>query len=77
MDGVVCLWSSPPSPEAIAGEERTCGNYHPGDIFNCRCVALPVIALEDLRFPVRVCMGGANMVTIRSLAQMQSLAQAV
>ena len=75
MDGVVCLWSSPPSPEAIAGEERTCGNYRPGDIFNCRCVALPVIALEDLRFPVRVCTGGANMVTIRSLAQMQSLAQ--
>ena len=22
MDGVVCLWSSPPSPEAIAGEEN-------------------------------------------------------
>ena len=76
MDGVVCMWSSPPSPEAIAGEERTFGSYHPGEIFNCRCLALPVVALEDLRFPVRVCMGGAKIVAVRSLAQMHGLAKA-
>ena len=76
MDGIVCMWSSPPSPEAIAGEERTFGSYHPGEIFNCRCLALPVVALEDLRFPVKVCTGGAHIVAVRSLAQMQGLAQA-
>lgn len=65
MNGVICRWSDPPNPEAIAGE-KSYGSYHPGGIFNCRCIALPVIAVEDIKFPAKVHIGG-QIVTIGSL----------
>lgn len=54
LDGVVVFWSEPPSPEALAGERSTLGHYHAGDAPNCRCYPEPVLALSDLRFPVKV-----------------------
>ncbi|MBR2226781.1 MAG: minor capsid protein [Bacteroidales bacterium] len=65
MDGVICRWSDPPDPESMAGE-RSYGRYHPGGIFNCRCIALPVIALEDIKFPAKVHVSG-HIETIGSL----------
>lgn len=65
MDGVICRWSDPPNPEAMAGE-KSYGSYHPGGIFNCRCIALPIIALEDISFPARVHISG-QIITIGSL----------
>lgn len=65
MNGVICRWSDPPNPEAIAGE-RSYGNYHPGGIFNCRCIALTVIAIEDIKFPAKVHIAG-SITTISSL----------
>lgn len=67
MDGVICRWSDPPDPESMAGE-RSYGRYHPGGIFNCRCIALPVIALEDIKFPAKVHVSG-HIETISSLAK--------
>ena len=67
MDGVICRWSDPPDPESMAGE-RSYGRYHPGGIFNCRCIALPIIALEDIKFPAKVHVSG-HIETIGSLAK--------
>ncbi len=58
MEGVICRWSEPPNPEAMTGE-KSHGAYHPGGIFNCRCIALPILALEDINFPCKVHKGGA------------------
>lgn len=65
MDGMICRWSDPPDPESMAGE-RSYGRYHPGGIFNCRCIALPIIALEDIKFPAKVHVSG-HIETIHSL----------
>ena len=67
MHGVICRWSDPPDPEAMAGE-KSYGHYHPGGIFNCRCVALPVIDLKDIKFPAKVHISG-HIEKINSLVE--------
>lgn len=71
MDGVICRWSDPPSPEALAGEKRTYGNYHPHGIFNCRCLALPIVALDDIIFPAKIHVSG-SIKTVQNLAQFKA-----
>lgn len=68
MEGILCRWSDPPSPETLFPSKysKPAGNYHPGGIYNCRCIALPVIALEDIKFPVKAHFNG-KIVTIGSL----------
>jgi SPP1 gp7 family putative phage head morphogenesis protein len=58
MDGVLVKWTDPPSPERLASEPRTYGNYHAGEIFNCRCYPEPVIRLDTLTWPMKVYTGG-------------------
>ncbi|MEK8128677.1 phage minor head protein [Paenibacillus filicis] len=58
MSIVLCRWSDPPNPEALDGESRTFGHYHPGGIFNCRCYAEPVIDLDLITWPAKVYYGG-------------------
>lgn len=58
MDGVLVKWTDPPSPERLNGEKRTFGNYHAGDIFNCRCFTEPVIDLDLVSWPAKVYYGG-------------------
>lgn len=41
MEGVVCFWNDPPSPEGR-------GFYHPGNTYNCRCYAEPILDVTDL-----------------------------
>lgn len=53
MNGVLVNWSDPPSPEALA-HERSVGHYHAGNIYNCRCPALPVISLNQINWPCKV-----------------------
>lgn len=53
MDGVLISWDDPPSPEALI-HLRSVGHYHAGNIFNCRCVALPIVTLKEIHFPARV-----------------------
>ena len=58
MDRVLINWNDPPSPERLAGEDRTYGDYHAGNIFNCRCYPEPLIRFEDIRWPCKVYYGG-------------------
>ena len=67
MERVICRWSEPPNPEAMSGV-RSYGNYHPGGIFNCRCWAEVIVALEDISFPAKVHKGG-SISTVSSLVE--------
>lgn len=71
MEGVICRWSDAPNPEALAGE-KSHGAYHSGGIYNCRCIALPILALEDISFPCKVHKGGA-IHRVGSLKEFRSL----
>lgn len=61
MQGVLCRYSDPPSPELLDGEEPQKGTatyYGPGEIYNCRCYAEPVVYAEHLKWPMKVYYGG-------------------
>lgn len=58
MDTVLVNWNDPPSPEALAQEKSYFGKYHPGTVFNCRCLALPLVSLDEVAWPHRVYAGG-------------------
>lgn len=53
MEGVLVNWNVPPSPERLVGEKDV-GNYHAGNIWNCRCYPEPLIELDDVTWPHRV-----------------------
>jgi SPP1 gp7 family putative phage head morphogenesis protein len=53
MNGVLVNFSDPPSPEQLARETSE-GHYNAGNIWNCRCVALPVLSLNLLQWPHKV-----------------------
>ena len=57
MGDVLVNWNDPPSPEALA-REKNYGRYHAGCIFNCRCPALPVVSLNQLKWPRKVYTNG-------------------
>lgn len=70
MDGVLCRWDTPPSPERLNGE-RSAGNYGPGEIWNCRCYPEPVTKPERLSWPRKVYYGGR--IQRMTLAQFESI----
>lgn len=53
MDNVLCRFSDPPAPEELAHEESA-GHYGPGNIYNCRCYAGPVVLWRTVQWPHRV-----------------------
>lgn len=57
MEGVLVNWNEPPSPEALAGE-KSAGNYHAGNIWNCRCYPEPLIEIDDISWPRKVYTNG-------------------
>lgn len=57
MQGVLVSWNDPPSPEELIGEP-SCGKYHAGQGEECRCDAYPVMHLDDVQWPARVCTRG-------------------
>ena len=73
MNGVLCRWSDPPNPEAMFGGHNSGGGYHPGGIYNCRCIAAPVIDIKQIAFPVRVHSHG-HVRTVRSYAELMRFA---
>lgn len=68
MDGVICNFNDPPSPEKLAnkaGKKRgnkswpNYGNYNPGNIFNCRCYPEVLINLDSqVKWPAKVYLNG-------------------
>lgn len=57
MDHVLVNWEDAPSPEQLVGEKSE-GHYHAGNIYNCRCVALPITSLDEIRWPAKIYTGG-------------------
>lgn len=57
MEGVLCRFDTPPSPELLAGE-RNVGAYNAGEIYNCRCYPEPLIDINDVSWPRKVLYGG-------------------
>lgn len=53
MDKVLVNWNDAPSPELLTREKNQ-GHYHAGNTYNCRCVALPVVSLSEIKFPAKV-----------------------
>lgn len=66
MEGVLVNWNEPPSPEALAGE-KSVGNYHAGNIWNCRCYSEPLIEIDDISWPHKVYINGK----IQTMGKMQ------
>lgn len=56
MDLVLINWNNAPSPELLS-KEKSQGHYHAGNIYNCRCVALPIVSLSEIKFPAKVYVG--------------------
>lgn len=54
MNQVLVNWNNPPSPEALLGMNSRAGHYHAGNIWNCRCIPLPIIDLTEVKWPARV-----------------------
>lgn len=57
MEGVLVNWNDPPSPEALAGE-KSVGNYHAGNIWNCRCFSEVLVDIDDVKWPNKVYHNG-------------------
>lgn len=57
MEGVLVNWNDPPSPEALAGE-KSVGNYHAGNIWNCRCFSEVLVDIDDVKWPNKVYRNG-------------------
>lgn len=59
MHGVIVPWTQTPSPEALIGEKSTLGAYNAGECPNCRCLVIPILTLDDIKFPARVYWNGS------------------
>lgn len=74
MQGILCSWSDPPSPELLAGEKSE-GHYQAGDIYNCRCYPAPLVRLDTISWPHKVYYGGRiqrlTLNNFRSLSNLQ------
>lgn len=53
MEGVICNWNDPPNPSRLMNGSLGM-TVHPGYDAKCRCIALPVLDMEDVALPVRV-----------------------
>lgn len=58
MDKVLVNWNDSPSPEQLDGMKSQ-GHYNAGNIYNCRCVCLPIVTLNEISFPAKVYSGGS------------------
>jgi SPP1 gp7 family putative phage head morphogenesis protein len=54
MHLVLVAWADPPNPETLDHEANNHGPYHAGNIYNCRCDALPITSLDLIAWPAKV-----------------------
>jgi SPP1 gp7 family putative phage head morphogenesis protein len=54
LGDVLVAWSDAPAPEQLVGEKSKLGAYHAGNCPNCRCICLPIVSLDEIRWPARV-----------------------
>ncbi len=73
MNGVLVNWHDTPAPEVLAGETSQ-GRYDAGNIWNCRCVALPLVRLNQIAFPTRVYYHGRiQMFSLKQFAMLSGM----
>jgi len=65
MEDVLCQFSKDPSPELLDGLPSE-GYYAPGEIYNCRCYAEPLISLDMIQWPHKVLLSGKIAMMTRS-----------
>lgn len=70
MQGVLVNWDDAPAPEILVGE-TSAGHYHAGNIWNCRCLALPLVSSKEVSWPHRVYQSGR--IQYMTLAEFQRL----
>jgi hypothetical protein len=60
MSGIVVNWNDPPAPEKLFPSSKTTdyGHYHAGCCPLCRCYAEVVVDEDELKYPVKVHIGG-------------------
>lgn len=69
MNGVIVPWQQAPHPELLVGEKDQ-GAYQAGEIYNCRCLVIPILTLDDINFPARVYwQGSINRMTKQAFKQ--------
>lgn len=77
MDLVLINWNNAPSPELLS-KEKSQGRYHAGNIYNCRCVALPLVSLAEIKFPAKVYVGNQiKLLTIKQFSLISGLQQRI
>lgn len=54
MQGVLCNYNNPPSPETLIGQPSTLGHYNAGSAPNCRCYAATLIDPELETWPKKI-----------------------
>ncbi len=75
MDLVLVNWDDAPSPEQL-DHMKSQGHYHAGNIYNCRCVALPLVSIDEISFPARVYRRGQiKMLTKEGFRRISGLGQ--
>lgn len=68
MDGKYFYWNSDKVGEINGIKVYPAPKYHPGMDYNCRCVALPVIDLEQWNMTTAVPMGRVNVKKSKELS---------
>lgn len=77
LDKVLVAWTDPPAPEQLAHEPSKLGHYHPGGAPNCRCISLPLISLDEVRWPHKIYEHGKiEVMTRREFERWTGLPQA-
>jgi SPP1 gp7 family putative phage head morphogenesis protein len=54
LNGVIVFWNEPPNPEALIGQRVSHAAYHAGCIWNCRCLEIPIVSLDELSWPAKL-----------------------
>lgn len=70
MDKVLVRWADPPTPELLNGKESL-GKYHAGESNDCLCEALPLVSLDQVKWPHKVHVRGR--IVMMSQAQFTEL----
>lgn len=80
MNGVICNYKHPPSPEELAKKAgvyngKIYGRYFGGEIFNCRCFMEPIVDIDYIDFPAKVYNWKANRIETMSKNQFLEFAK--
>jgi SPP1 gp7 family putative phage head morphogenesis protein len=77
INSTLIAWADPAAPERLAGITSSAGHYAPGQTYNCRCLALPLVDLNEVSWPHKVYSHGTvERMNRRDFAQLLGLPRA-